>query len=569
MRRLPALLLALAACGREAPRTARPALPVEVLRLETRDLNRRAALTGSAEPYREERLGFEVAGRVVYVVALGTEVDGFTVRTDDATRLPDEIATADARDYEVLPGDLIARLDDTRYRLRVEQLKAGIDSARKKQRAQEIDLKQVATADLESGARDQDAAEAALTLARTNLETARRLLRSGAGTQQAVDDAQSAYDQALARRQQTEAALTAKRATIELKQAQYEASVAEIAELERNLEQAERDLADCVLRAPFAGRITALHVTRGAIVAAGSPVATLTMMDPIKVSVAVSAETDRRLRRYERAECLIGDPLHPDAPRTSLYGVVIDKGEVGDAATRTFRIDVLVRNVRRATVPDDPALADVPVVEDVLPLIRRRPDEDSLYCGVRAVARDAEGAYVLHLKVPPMGQPAAPGLTRTSVIAVEKVRVVPSGDVFPAGRWFFLRLEDAGGLAEGDPLILVPPGTEAPDRRYGDGIVVGGQTWVLRPGELVPMIFLLDKVPRGFYVPLQAIRELNGAHSVFVVRDGVARRVPVTVHESLHELRRIEGEGLAEGDAIVVEGIHYVGDGDAVRVLGG
>jgi multidrug efflux pump subunit AcrA (membrane-fusion protein) len=152
---------------------------------------------------------------------------------------------------------------------------------------------------------------------------------------------------------------------------------------------------------------------------------------------------------------------------------------------------------------------------------------------------------------------------------VEKVRVVPTGEIFPIGRWFFQRLEDTGGLGEGDPLILVPPGTAAPDERYGGGVVVAGATWALRPGELVPVNFVLDKIPTGFYVPMNAIRELNGAHSVFVVRDGAARRLPVTVHETFHDLRRIEGEGLAAGDAIVVEGAHYIGDGDAVRIVEG
>ena len=61
----------------------------------------------------------------------------------------------------------------------------------------------------------------------------------------------------------------------------------------------ERDGA--ILAAPMAdtvkqsdddsGRITATHVNRGAIVAAGTPVVTLTLLDPIKVSLSVSAET--------------------------------------------------------------------------------------------------------------------------------------------------------------------------------------------------------------------------------------------------------------------------------------
>jgi len=188
MRAVFPVLLLLAACGDDdGVRTRSRAVPVTVLRLEVRDMNREAALTGSAEPYREEAVGFEVGGCVAYVVALGTEVEGFTVRTDPGC-VPDEIASADVRDFELTPGD---------------------------------HLRQVAAADIEGAARDVDAAEAAVTLARGNLRKAQQLLASGAGTQQALDDSRSAYDQAVARLQQARAALTTKQATIELKRAPF------------------------------------------------------------------------------------------------------------------------------------------------------------------------------------------------------------------------------------------------------------------------------------------------------------------------------------------------------------
>ena len=66
---------------------------------------------------------------------------------------------------------------------------------------------------------------------------------------------------------------------------------------------------------------------------------------------------------------------------------------------------------------------------------------------------------------------------------------------------------------------------------------------------------------------VQAIRTLNDERYVFVVENGRARKVPVTVHESFREMRRIAGD-LKPGEKIVYKGLHYIGDGDAVTVVG-
>ena len=50
--------------------------------------------------------------------------------------------------------------------------------------------------------------------------------------------------------------------------------------------------------------ITALQVVQGAVVEAGSPVVTLTLMDPIQVAVEVSAEDERSIRDGDRAVLL-------------------------------------------------------------------------------------------------------------------------------------------------------------------------------------------------------------------------------------------------------------------------
>ncbi len=81
--------------------------PVTVLELEERDFAGDTRLTGSVSLYREEQVGFEVAGRLLWVLDEGKEVEGPVL--DENGRL-------------IRPGELIAKLDNTRYRLQVNAL---------------------------------------------------------------------------------------------------------------------------------------------------------------------------------------------------------------------------------------------------------------------------------------------------------------------------------------------------------------------------------------------------------------------------------------------------------------
>ena len=82
-----------------------------------------------------------------------------------------------------------------------------------------------------------------------------------------------------------------------------------------------------------------------------------------------------------------------------------------------------------------------------------------------------------------------------------------------------------------------------------------------------------EAVTPGFYVPLDAIMERSGAHFVFAVEESPegdsARRVEVTVHESVGTLRRIEAAGdqpLTPGTNIVAAGAAFLVDGESINV---
>ncbi len=530
--------------GNQAP-AVKPR-PVTILKLFERDFSRESHLTGSVSLYREEKIGFEVGGRLLAVLDVGKEVLGPAY--DDYGQL-------------VGSGDLIAKIDDTRYRLQVQALQARLHALIKQRDAQRIDVEQVAQANLEAAEARLKDAEARLTLARQTLDRQQRILAGGAGKQQAVDDAQSNYDSMVARMAQSQSAVAAAQAAIALKRAEMESTEAKIDEIGEDLRRAQEDLEDCDLVAPFSGRITRIHVTQGAVIEAGMPVVTLSLMDPIQVQVAVSADADRRIQTGDRAILYPKDPVDPDGEPAQLNAIVYEKGAVADPDTRTFRIDLMARNERRRVEQFAPETKGLPVVTDFLPVVRRyRGEEGELFINTASVYLEGGKTYVLRLP----GVSFHAGAQRSAVgkHLPDKVEVILGDHYFSVIKWNFRSLKDSGDLREGDFLVIEPK-TE-----HLDGLAIGRPQWLLRPGDLVPVQFLLHATPKGLYVPVDAITTIDGKYVVFAVEENIARPKNVSVHEIYHELRRIEGDGIVSGVSIIVSGVHYVSDDQPVTIVG-
>lgn len=412
-------------------------------------------------------------------------------------------------------GDVIATVEKTRYRLQAEALEARLNAAR----------------------REIETAQAQLKLAGQTLARQRRLLSENVGNQQAVDDAQSAYDQAIA---------------------QLEVRRAVVNEVEEQLERALEDLADTTLSAPFSGRITSVSVTQGAVVEAGTPVVKLTLMDPVQVQVEVSADDERTIRTGDRAIIYPKDPLR-DGRRVAVNAIVFEKGAVAHPELRTFRIDLIVRNERRRVEQLNPELQGLPIVNDYLPVVKRYHGEvGPLFVFTGSVYEEKGRTYVLRLP----GVSFHPGAERSAVgkHRPEKIEVTLGDEYETVIKWNFRSVTDGGVLREGDFLIV------GPRPEYVGGVAIGRPQWLLRPGDLVPIQFFASAVPRGHYVPIKAITLVEGGQAVFVVEDGIAKAHPVTVHETYQELRRIEGEGVANGARVIVGGVHYVSDGQPVTI---
>lgn len=547
--------------------------PVSVIQLSERTHNRQTHLTGAVSLYRQQDVGFEVSGRVLFVLDVGKEVSG---------------PVFDGRGEMIRAGDVIAKLDDTRQHLHARGIRARLNSLEKQMEARQIEASQVAQANLRAaqarlrGATNEveaarqviKAAEATLRLANQTLERQQRLMKKGAGRQQDVDDARSNYDRMLARKAQVEAtvqsrlsALDAQRAAvataeaaIPLKQAEVESIRARISETQEELQRAEEDLKDTTLRAPFSGRITRVHVTQGAVVTTANAVVTLSLMDPMEVQVQVSADHERRIQTGDRVTIYSKDPASPTGEKVPLHAIVFEKGAVADPNTHTFRIDLMVRNERRRIHDVDPTTKGLPVVQNILPVIRRyRGEVGALFVETHAIYRENEETYVLRIPDLNLGTGGRRSVVGRNV--PEKIPVVLGNDYHRIVSWNMQSIEQHGTLREGDLVVLNPK------REHLTGFAYGRPQWMLRPGDLVPVHFISETTPKGFYVPVDAITKIDGRPLVFVAEMNKATLREVSVHESYGEMRRIEGEGIGSGSQVIVSGVHYVSDGQPIRIV--
>jgi HlyD family secretion protein len=207
----------------------------------------------------------------------------------------------------VAAGDELARLDDAPYRdsVRAALARVGIAEARvalfrSGSRPQEIER-------AEANVRE---ASAALRNAEQELERQRSLDERGLTSASTVDQAEARRDEAAARLRAAEEALALAREgfrdeEIAAAEAELELSRAEAA-------RAETELADTRLAAPSDGTIITRIREPGSILAAGEPVYTLSLDEPVwirayieepdlgKIAPGASAyvETDSNMRRY-------------------------------------------------------------------------------------------------------------------------------------------------------------------------------------------------------------------------------------------------------------------------------
>jgi multidrug efflux pump subunit AcrA (membrane-fusion protein) len=499
---------------------------VTVLELREIDPVKPLLLTGVVDSWKEEDVAFEVDGRVSFVVESGTILEG---RWEEAGKVRAE-------------GDVLAVMDDETYRIARDQAAASLSVAKEQLVVARVELEKVLPADLAAAKAERDRAQAEF----VRYEKARE---KEAVSELDVIRARADRDARLANYEQAQAAFDTKRAEIK----SLEANVLRATE---DLKRVAYDLERCTLRAPFPAEVSEVLVEAGGYVTRGKPVAHLVMMTPIELALAVSGETAAKLR--------LGDvvTLFPPGNAEPQPGKIYDKATVADPETRTLRISVITRNVRLGvTFPDDDPRYALPRVSQYLALMQIPELAGPFYVEAnRALRRDGGGHYVWAAPSHVFLEP----LPDDGVLELRKHYLeVGSRHINYQGLYLFREVTDPRGMK---PYTVIALDV---DEGFEDGgkVVVSPGDWLLRPGQLVPVL-LSHEVPRpGLYLPMDALKPVDEQNAVvFLNQGGRAKETPVRILDRVGELIRVEGDGIAEGVEIITDHVHFLQDGEAVSV---
>ena len=308
---------------------AREPRDVHVTRVEKRKLERTVEVSGTLAADEQVTVGVEVPGKLASIsVDLGSAVKR---------------------------GQAIAQVEPTDYQLRVEQAASALGQARAQLGlAPEgddtaVDLAQTSVVRQAQASYDE---------AKANLERARSLVAQKMIAQADFDTAQAAFLRA-------ESALAAARDEIRNRQAGLRQRSFE-------LRAARQQLSDAVVRAPLDGVVQARLALAGEYLAAGSPVATIVRVNPLRLRVAIP-ERDAALIRTGQTVRVRLDGGGAEAERagqvTVHEGKVVRLAPALDEQNRSLTIEAEIPNpgdlrpgsFARAEIVVDGA-SEVPVV---------------------------------------------------------------------------------------------------------------------------------------------------------------------------------------------------------------
>ena len=518
--------------------------PVTVLTLKETNPARLTRLSGTVSSWKTEDIGFEVEGRVEFVIEPDTQIEG-RIRTVDNKLIgsPTKLAT----------------LNKTRYDLRVASEGANVEATKKKEKSVEIEAKKVVPQEVK-------AAEAEVERAQDDLKRTQ-----AAFDRKAVTEAD--LKAKVANEKKAVAYVAQLKAKQEAKSAERVSLESQIKQAEQALAEAEQDVKDCTLYSPFRGRVTQVHVIPGGYVRRGDKVVTIQMMQPIKVDVEVSAETDRRIG-YE--DTLKVHVIDADGNDKEVIGMVYQKSSTADPATRTYTVTLLVQNEYFRT-PVPPELKGNPhaTTRKLWLLAMKVPRQPGYYAiDAKAIHQDKQGHFVWKVRNRTTQTPAR---NASDVLEVEKLRVIP-GEIKASLLGLVtltpVKIVDESKFRRNIDFIvgeIFPKGAES---FSGGKILLEQSRWMLRPGDVVGVD--VGGVPQssGFYVPINAIREQSGKTSVFVAAPGkkgsfVARQVPVRAYKSTGTLMRIvplKKDALKKDMRVILGGVHFLVDGEPVAV---
>lgn len=326
---------------------------------------------------------FQSWGRTLRVTGELVAHESATIAAKVPGRLAELRVDVGAR---VEPGEVLASLETRDLELRVAQAQAALGSARAR----------LGTAPEDDGELDaaQNAsvreAEAVLLGARQERDRLRQLGAEGVVTQALLDDAQARY---LAAESRWLAALD-----------QFALHRAQLVEREVELEVARQALSDALLRAPFAGAVSARLAGTGEYLGVGAPVLRLVRFDPARVRLEVPERGAAEVRlgqtvrlRFEGGGPTLEAPIARRLPvleaRSRTLWVELDlPNPAGELLPGAFvRAEIVLDPDARTLVVPAAALVRFAGIDKVLLALEGRAQERDVVVG----RTDGERAEIL------------------------------------------------------------------------------------------------------------------------------------------------------------------------------
>jgi len=298
------LAILAAGCASKPPPTGERVRPVKTLVVTEGEENHTRTFPGRVEATRNVELAFQVPGLLV--------------------KLPV------AEGQTVAQGALIAQLRQDEFQARLATLQGQLDQARALLRALQQGERPEEQRRRESQLR---AAEARLANARTELDRAQRLITSRAISQAAYDLAETNYR--VAQEEYQSARQVLEQGTMGRAE-DIEARKAEVRALEGRVVEANIQLQDATLFAPYDGVIAQRFVEQGQNVRAKDPV--VKFQDTEEIDIAVDVPEQVMTADIRSADIVQLVAELSGAPGLNFPVQIREIAQVADPATQTFRV---------------------------------------------------------------------------------------------------------------------------------------------------------------------------------------------------------------------------------------
>ena len=354
-------------------KAGQPPRAVEMVVVERKPIDRSITVLGSLLAYQEAVLSSKVQGRL----------ESWCVDIGSVVKTGDTLAQVEARDYELKVQQAQAAVAQARARLGLPLVDDEAD----------IDLDQIGLV-LE--------AKALLEEAEANRQRVQKLTQAQIASSAEFESADAAHKVAVTRYQSAQDEARQRRATLTQRRAE--------------LEIAQQELNDTVIKTPFDGTTQARHASPGQFLQPGNPVLTLVQMNPLRLRMEVPEVHAARIQLGQEVRFTLTGDTHVHRATLSRVSPALEK------TSRVLAVE-----------------ADV-------------PNPGTLHPGSLAETRIVVEPGVMAIAIPQTALRTFAGL--------EKVLVEEDGLVVEKGVTTGLRdgtwIEVIRGLKEGERLILNP-----------------------------------------------------------------------------------------------------------------